>query len=159
MAELKVAEIGTTLGECMPDRRHLSRTILQSDAHDGQFRSEGSSQMTSFHERRVEICIGACQRSETGPERLDGIHDLPTVDRQDVHPNGRIRRSNPGEVAEAPGCQIHGAGHFVRSVQEGGRNDLWEVADPSHGRVVIACGHADRSGPQAGHDRFNCQNV
>ena len=76
MTKLKVAKIGATLSERVPDRRHLTRSILESDAHDGQFGSKGSPQVASLHERRVEICIGVRECSETGPKRFDGAHHL-----------------------------------------------------------------------------------
>jgi hypothetical protein len=157
--KLKVAQVGAAFGKCMPDRRHLTGTVLEGDPNDGQFRTERSPKMTGLRQHRGQVIIRGCKRRKTGPQSFHGSHHLQAIDRQYVHPDGRIRCGDPSEISETARCKIHSSRYVTRSVEECGGNDLWQMTDPSDCCIVFDRTHSHRPGTEVCDDRLNGHDV
>jgi hypothetical protein len=57
MSQLKVSEVDAAVGESPADGSHLSRSVLERDAHDTKTMSQGSAETVGSFEGRCELLL------------------------------------------------------------------------------------------------------
>ena len=159
MPQLKVPEVDAAVGKSPADGCHLSRPVLERDAHDTETMSQRRAEVAGILKGRCELFLGLQNRCQTVAKPLDRRSHLATIGGEDVHPDRRVGRRDACEISETAGRQVHGSWDLSCSLEKGRSEDLRHVANACDSRVMLLGAHSYRSSTKVRHDPLDTFDV